>query len=737
MPLPTPILDDRSWQQLRDELVRRIPVYNPEWTDHNPSDPGITLLELFAYLGETLLFRFNQIPEATRLEFLRLLRVPMRPAVPAQAMVALSVASPAEVLVPIGTETRAGSVSFETDDEVCVFPLTARAVRKETSPAPTGEEAKIYADAAIEARDLGPGEVPVYYVSDVLPDDPSVPGFAARDFGATVDGILWVAVLKTKDTDLKRLADGILNLGFIPDPVVLDMEDVEGCPGAGSDTPTDEVSWEISTAEPRNGKPFYQPLVVAGDTTRGLSRQGVVRLRLPHDPLTGGVPAFDDPDLEGTGDLPPVLDDEELTADLLYWIRGYRRKAGRPLGRVLWVGANASSVTQVRTARTELLGTGNGNASQAFTLTNHPVVAGSLELQVEEEGGWTPWTEVDDFAGWGRDDRVFVVDPEAGEVRFGNGTTGKAPQIGERVRASTYRYGGGVAGNVAAKAITKVSGVAGVKASNPRRAYGGADAESVAEAVERIPGELRRHDRAVTASDFRELALQAPGAGVGRAEVLPRFHPPTKQTEAAGIVTVVVWPTEDLANPNAPMPDRDLLQCVCAWLDARRLVTTELYVIPPTYRKVAVAVGVVVKPGYGIEAVNAWVELVIRQYLAPLPPYGPSGGGWPLGRRVHGPELSAAALQVDGVEYLEGLDVSGWVETTDADGNVTGQWVKGTVELEDWEVVELTDITVVKGPPLEPGVGVTPPVTPVDDGTGTGTTGTPVPVPIPTLKEEC
>ena len=67
MPLPTPILDDRSWQQLRDELVRRIPVYNPEWTDHNPSDPGITLLELFAYLGETLLFRFNQIPEATRL----------------------------------------------------------------------------------------------------------------------------------------------------------------------------------------------------------------------------------------------------------------------------------------------------------------------------------------------------------------------------------------------------------------------------------------------------------------------------------------------------------------------------------------------------------------------------------------------------------------------------------------------------------------------------------------------
>src|ERR671917_239233 len=87
MPLPTPILDDRSWQQLRDELVRRIPVYTPEWTDHNASDPGITLLELFAFLGENLLYRFNQIPETTKLAFLSLLRLPLRPATPARAPV--------------------------------------------------------------------------------------------------------------------------------------------------------------------------------------------------------------------------------------------------------------------------------------------------------------------------------------------------------------------------------------------------------------------------------------------------------------------------------------------------------------------------------------------------------------------------------------------------------------------------------------------------------------------------
>jgi predicted phage baseplate assembly protein len=304
------------------------------------------------------------------------------------------------------------------------------------------------------------------------------------------------------------------------------------------------------------------------------------------------------------------------------------------------------------------------------------------------------------------------------------------PQIGERIRATTYRYGGGKAGNVAAKAITRVT-LAGVKSSNPLPAYGGADAEAVGDAVERIPGELRRHDRAVTASDFRELALATPGANVGRAEVLPRFHPPTRQHEAAGIVTVVVWPAEDAAHPNAPLPDRDLLRCVCAWLDARRLVTTELYVIPPTYRQVAVSVGVHVKPGYGVEAVRAWVELVLRQYLAPLPPYGPSGDGWPLGRRVYGPELEAAVLQVDGVEYIEQLRVAGW---TDA-GEGTGSWVEGPVLLEDWEVPELTTVAAVSATTgadvPAPGTALAPP-TPVDAN------GNPlVPVPIPTLKEEC
>jgi hypothetical protein len=146
-------------------------------------------------------------------------------------------------------------------------------------------------------------------------------------------------------------------------------------------------------------------------------------------------------------------------------------------------------------------------------------------------------------------------------------------------------------------------------------------------------------------------------------------------------------------------------------------------VIPPTYHKIAVAVGIHTKAGYGVEAVRSWVELVLRQYLAPLPPYGPEGSGWPLGHRVYGPELEAAALQVEGVEYLEGLNVAG---STDGGATFTEP---SPILLARYEVPELAEITVVEGPPLAPGVALTPPALPG--------TPPPTPVPIPVPVEEC
>jgi len=76
MPNPLPNLDDRTYAELTAEAQALIPSLNPAWTNHNPSDPGIVLVELLAWLIEMLLFQVNEIPPANTEKFLKLLNGP-------------------------------------------------------------------------------------------------------------------------------------------------------------------------------------------------------------------------------------------------------------------------------------------------------------------------------------------------------------------------------------------------------------------------------------------------------------------------------------------------------------------------------------------------------------------------------------------------------------------------------------------------------------------------------------
>jgi predicted phage baseplate assembly protein len=104
MPLPLPNLDTRRWSDLVDEGRALIPRFAPGWTDHNVHDPGITLVELLAYLTEELLYRANRIPDRHRRKFLALLGYPPEPPVPAACVLGATVPPLSGVLlVPSGT----------------------------------------------------------------------------------------------------------------------------------------------------------------------------------------------------------------------------------------------------------------------------------------------------------------------------------------------------------------------------------------------------------------------------------------------------------------------------------------------------------------------------------------------------------------------------------------------------------------------------------------------------------
>jgi hypothetical protein len=109
MPLASPHLDDRNFQQLLDECVQRVRQRCPEWNDLGPSDPGMVLLELFAHLTEVMIYRLNRVPEKAYVEFLRLMGVRLLPPAAAATQLRFQLARPAGAPVEIPRGTRVTS----------------------------------------------------------------------------------------------------------------------------------------------------------------------------------------------------------------------------------------------------------------------------------------------------------------------------------------------------------------------------------------------------------------------------------------------------------------------------------------------------------------------------------------------------------------------------------------------------------------------------------------------------
>ena len=133
MPIQVPVLDNRRFDDLVAEARQRISSHTPEWTRMSPGDPGAAIVDVLAWLTETILYRANLIPERQRLAFLKLLHIPLRPALAARGVVCLDATGKSALLPPLvqrGTVLQAGAVSLSTDGEIQPTPLALSIVGK-------------------------------------------------------------------------------------------------------------------------------------------------------------------------------------------------------------------------------------------------------------------------------------------------------------------------------------------------------------------------------------------------------------------------------------------------------------------------------------------------------------------------------------------------------------------------------------------------------------------------------
>jgi predicted phage baseplate assembly protein len=611
MALEAPNLDNRTYDELRRLALQRIPQYTPEWTDLNPSDPGVTLVELFAFLTETLLFQLNQVPDRNYVKFLQLLGMRLEPPRPAVAHLTFT-AQPGAGPATVPARTRVGAqvpstgdlLVFETDGgfdlirpalaSVLVYDGTSYSERLEANTQP-----------GVAFRPLGwiPQSSSALYLGFAPPEPLPATGLFP-------DELRFRVLLPTT-----------------PEAV-----GAARCrAGAPRPTPPVRLVWEF---KPGPDPKRWRKLDTHEDESVAFTREGYIRVQGP-----GAIAPF-----ALRKDDPPLL-----------WLRCRLVEGSYPAGQepeIDMIQPNTMSTRNLSTVRDELLDPSEGHPDQTFQLLQTPVQPDSLVLLVEEEQEEGPkrWKRVDDFLAAGPKDEVFQLDPTTGTISFGDGDRGRIPVAGARLLAREYRFGGGEAGNRAEGEINamldSVPEVAEV--TNLRKAVGGAEEQRVEDLRRDAPEVLRHQNRAVTAADYAALARRV--GGVAGAVAIPLAHPDHPGVKVPGAVTVAVAAdSKDVP----PAPSADLLADVCAQLDAHRLLTTELYVASPKFLKVKVEAKVSAQPYASLDEVRRNVQKALVEALDPLQ----AEGGPPFGRDLFPTSLYAVILAVAEVRAVLALDL--------------------------------------------------------------------------------
>lgn len=611
MSFPSPNLDDRRFQDLVDEAKRLIPTFLPEWTNHNVSDPGVALIELYAWMTELVLFRLNQVPDRLYASFLDLVGIDPFPASAARVPVTFWFSSVPEAPVVVPARTEVATVG----DDPVVFSTEHELVL----PQPQLEQV-----FAAEAGDAGE------------PDEADLTDLAG-------DLAVDTEVVRVFPSDPVRAGDA-LYLGFRErlSGVVLRLDVQADVEGVGIDPSRPPLAWEIWTAE------GWVECTVAEDQTGGLNRNGRVVVQVPdgHLPLTvSGVRS--------------------------HWLRlrllepapgqpGYRTSPA--IGR-LGVAAIGGTTTAVHAEAVggEFLGLSDGRPAQEFRLSLRPLLEREEgeHVEIRVDGIADAWIEVRDFSGSGPDDHHVVVDGTSGVVRFGprirypDGTRrqhGAVPPAGAQIWFSGYRVGGGAAGNVGSGTITSLrSAVPFIdRVVNPVPAIGGVDAESIENAKMRAPMTLVSGGRAVTLVDHEQLALQA-SARVRRARAIAPDAP-------GGPVRLLLVPDPgrpvDVATIDDFALDDALFETVSEHLESRRLLGAAIEVGAPRYQGVSVAALVVVSTGRAPAAVRQRCIDRIAELLSPVVG-GADGQGWPFGTDLTSGLVANELLEVPGVRQVE------------------------------------------------------------------------------------
>ena len=599
--LPDINLDNEYFDEILDNARNLIASIYPEWTDFNYHDPGMTMVEMFAFMKESQQYYINKIGSENIRKYLKLLGLERRRKVP--SLTDVSILYENDITAVKGTKLFAGDICFEADRrtyisassiDICVCDygdeeniisrdqfyfggnLHILPFRKKDGgvfyigfdkPLAENEVHTIYFDVT---SDDGIGRNPITDPDRFIP----LVGICAEYF----DGVNWTK-LKYKDDTFGFLFPGRFCFSLRTSHCKCSVGGHEAyyirfsvTDGEYDALPVLKyIYFNLLPVTQRDTKAEYTDLP-PGDEIRlftELSALGNTKVFLKgRDGLYTPVRSFDkriDPD----------------TGEICCTIPGGAASEGIRVVNVMPDFAQEGAV-----------GYGTGLPFQSYDLDTTEIEYERFAIMTElpDTGGkYVEWKKVKDFSTAGTDDFVYVLDSENGTITFGDCIRGMAPE-GE-IFIIGYSLTRGAEGCVTAGKINEINGFDKdeIYVENLRPSVGGLNEESIEECFIKAQKLLSTTNTIVTDEDCEKCVTAAQGLRIEKCKVV-------KNDSSNGIVSMVV--VKPYAADGMGVPSRRYIRNILAELEPRRMLGSQFMVIRPEYAEISVYADVTVSRNY-------------------------------------------------------------------------------------------------------------------------------------------
>jgi len=625
--LPVINLDDQYFEDIVEEAKKMIPAVYPNWTDYNEHDPGITFLELFAWLKESQQYHMNQIGRDNYLLYLNLLGIKLLKRRPATALVTF-LGVETDFALSKGSRMYAGDICFETTEKENLSSIHIVSCEVAAS----GKKAKIGYEIINSGSNMRLhmfGEEPadgdefiicfdkafkagsVYSIYFSLSDDyPVERNPINEDFVSLAKLSLmyygdggWKECEVIKDETHAMIQSGKLYF-IIPAAMkedagryLLKLKLSDCC----YDVPPvlNSISMNVIKVVQTETLSEYEDISVKRSEEGNSSI--VLDSYLARKGLQDIFVRINDAYIRCT-DVEVQKQEGKAVINIEELFEKYRTDE-----------LNLRIVSFCEEFEYKRCHDMNGLPYQSIELDDGDVYPDSLKILVEDEinpDTFVEWKQVDTFYCSGETDPHYRYDENSAKIIFGDCENGKAPE--GRLIIIGYKRTKAEGGNVKSMQINLLTdGPDSLRLYNKDNAYGGREAESIDECFARFLRESKTVKRAVTNEDYETMIRKTPGLMIANVKVIPVSdlnHHDFKFDDLT--VTAVVQPYT--AGKRKPL-NKAYLSNIYNYLEDKKLIGSRLNVLSPEYVAVSVLLEVAVKPQY----INAYdmVKAAVMDYF--------------------------------------------------------------------------------------------------------------------------